>query len=85
MGIVPGSPRRGTRAVADHVDDEYHDTMKAIGQFLQVTGLVVLPVAMLMELSGMLGRKGVSEMVILLVFGAAAFGIGRIVEGYSRP
>ena len=58
--------------------------MKAIGQLLQLTGLVVLPAAMFMEMSGMLGRKGVSEMVILLVFGAAAFGVGRIVEGYGR-
>lgn len=71
-------------AVADNLHDEYHDTMKAIGQFLQFAGLVILPVAMLMELSGMLGRKGVSEMVILLVFGATAFGVGRIVEGYGR-
>jgi hypothetical protein len=58
--------------------------MKAIGQFLQFAGLIILPVAMCMEFTGMLGRKGVSEMVILLVFGAAAFGVGRIVEGYSR-
>jgi hypothetical protein len=58
--------------------------MKAVGRFLQFTGLVVLPVAMYMELSGNLGSKGVSEMVILLVFGAAAFGVGRIVEGYGR-
>jgi len=64
--------------------DEYHDRMKAIGQFLQFSGLVILPVAMAMELSGMLGRKGVSEMVILLVFGATAFVVGRIVEGYGR-
>ena len=71
-------------AVADKLHDEYHDTMRAIGQFLQFLGLVVLPVAMFMELSGMLGRKGVSEMVILLVFGATAFGVGRIVEGYGR-
>jgi hypothetical protein len=71
-------------AVADQLHDEYHDTMKAIGQLLQLTGLIVLPVAMFMELTGNLGRKGVSEMVIMLVFGAAAFGVGRIVEGYSR-
>ncbi len=71
-------------AVADQLNDEYHDIMKSIGQFLQLTGLVILPVAMYMEVTGNLGRKGVSEMVILLVFGAAAFGVGRIVEGYGR-
>ena len=58
--------------------------MKAIGKLLQLIGLVVLPAAMFLELSGNLGRKGVSQMVILLVFGAAAFGLGRIVEGYGR-
>lgn len=71
-------------AVAGGLHDEYHDTMKAIGQFLQFAGLVILPVAMFMELSGMLGRRGVSEMVILLVFGASAFCLGRIVEGFGR-
>jgi len=71
-------------AVDDQLHDEYHGIMKAIGQFLQFAGLLILPAAMCLELSGMLGRKGVSEMVILLIFGVAAFGVGRIVEGYSR-
>jgi hypothetical protein len=57
--------------------------MRQIGKFLQVLGLVILPAAMLLELSGMLGRKGVSEMVIMLIFGAAAFGVGRLIEGYA--
>ncbi len=83
MGVGPRS--QTVMPVADKPHDEYHDTMKAIGQFLQFLGLVILPVAMVMELSGMLGRKGVSEMVILLVFGVAAFGLGRLMEGYGRP
>jgi len=58
--------------------------MRQVGKFLQVLGLVILPTAMLLELSGMLGRRGVSEMVIMLVFGAAAFAVGRIIEGYAR-
>ncbi|MDP6467417.1 MAG: hypothetical protein QF918_06745 [Pirellulaceae bacterium] len=58
--------------------------MKAIGQFLQLTGLVVLPIAMFTELSGILGQKGLRVMVTMLVFGIAAFCVGRIVEGYGR-
>ncbi|MAD80825.1 MAG: hypothetical protein QGF59_03305 [Pirellulaceae bacterium] len=71
-------------AVADKLHDEYHDSMKAIGQFLQLTGLVVLPIAMFTELSGILGQKGLRVMVTMLVFGIAAFCVGRIVEGYGR-
>ena len=47
-------------------------------------GLVVLPLAMVLELSKLLGRDfGVSDMVIMLVAGAAAFLMGRIIEGYG--
>jgi hypothetical protein len=58
--------------------------MKTLGKYLQILGLVILPAAMLMELTGVLGRKGVSEMVIMLVFGAASFCVGRVIEGYAR-
>lgn len=59
--------------------------MRAIGRFMQFAGLVVLPLAMLLELTGGLERSfGVSEMVIMLVFGVAIFGVGRLVEGYAR-
>jgi hypothetical protein len=58
--------------------------MKAIGRSLQFGGLVVLPVSMLLELSGMLGRFYVSHMVIMMVFGIAAFLLGRLLEGYAR-
>ena len=48
-------------------------------------GLAVLPIAMFLELSSGLGRAfQVSEMVIMLVFGVAAFLLGRIIEGYAR-
>ena len=58
--------------------------MKALGRFLQVLGLVLLPLSMAMELSGGLGRSfGVSDMVVMLVFGATAFGVGRLLEGYG--
>jgi len=58
--------------------------LKSLGRLLQIGGLVLLPVAMLMELSGQLGRQGVAELLIMLVAGAAAFGLGRLLEGYAR-
>ena len=58
--------------------------LKSLGRLLQIGGLVLLPVAMLMELTGQLGRQGVAELLIMLVAGAAAFGLGRLLEGYAR-
>ena len=58
--------------------------MKSFGRFLQFSGLVLLPAAILMELSNLLGRNGVAEMLIMLVAGAAAFWLGRLIEGYAR-
>jgi hypothetical protein len=59
--------------------------MRTIGRGLQLFGLVILPLAMVLELSKFLGRDfGVSDMVIMLVAGAAAFLMGRIIEGYGR-
>ena len=58
--------------------------MKTLGHLMQVVGLVALPLSMVLEITGMLGRSfGVSQMVIMLVFGFAAFSLGRIVEGYA--
>jgi hypothetical protein len=57
----------------------------SLGKLLQVAALVILPLGMYLELSGALGRSGgLSQMLIMLVAGAALFGIGRIVEGYAR-
>tara|TARA_Y100000758_G_C15862681_1_gene353554 strand:+ start:120 stop:296 length:177 start_codon:yes stop_codon:yes gene_type:complete len=58
--------------------------MKSLGKLLQVGGLVVLPVAMLMELTGMLGDRALTQMLIMLVVGAVAFILGRLIEGYAR-
>jgi len=59
--------------------------MKTIGRWLQITGLVVLPLALILELAGQLGRSaGISQMVWMLVFGVSAFYLGRILEGYAR-
>ncbi|MCA9176445.1 MAG: hypothetical protein KDB14_18285 [Planctomycetales bacterium] len=58
--------------------------MREIGRFLQLVGLVVLPLSMLLELNGSLGRSfGLSEMVLMLLFGVGAFYCGRLLEGYS--
>lgn len=59
--------------------------MKVFGRSLQIFGLVLLPLAVVMEMTGSLDREtGVSDVVIMLVGGAAAFYIGRILEGYAR-
>ena len=58
--------------------------MKSLGKLLQVGGLVVLPVAMLMELTGMLGDRALTQMLLMLVVGAVAFILGRLIEGYGR-
>lgn len=58
--------------------------MRFLGKALQLVGLILLPVAMLLELSGALGRdSGLADMLLMLVFGAAAFTLGRFVEGYA--
>ena len=58
--------------------------MRLIGRLLQYVGLIALPVAILLELSKLLGRSfGLSEMLIMLVFGFAAFQVGRYLEGFA--
>lgn len=59
--------------------------MRILGRTLQLFGLAILPLSMVLELSKLLGRDfGVSDMVIMLVAGTAAFLMGRIIEGYAR-
>ena len=58
--------------------------MGTVGRTLQILGLVMLPLAMVLELSGHLGRRGVSEMLLMMVFGCAAFYLGRCLEGLAR-
>ncbi|MFO0817453.1 MAG: hypothetical protein U1A77_05900 [Pirellulales bacterium] len=58
--------------------------MRFIGRALQWTGLIVLPLAMVMELTGGLGRRvGVSDMVLMLGYGVIAFSLGRVLEGLA--
>ena len=62
--------------------------MRSLGKLLQVAGLVILPFAMLMQLTrGIRAPTGgftVSAMLLLMLFGVALFGIGRILEGHAR-
>ena len=59
--------------------------MQRFGRVLQLIGLAVLPLSMMLELTGILGRAfNLSHMVIMLVFGIAAFLLGRLIEGYAR-
>jgi hypothetical protein len=59
--------------------------MRSMGRGLQYLGLALLPLSMIMEITDGLGRSfGVSQMLVMLVFGAAVFYLGRLVEGYSR-
>jgi len=51
---------------------------------MQIAGLTVLPVAVLLEMMGRLGRRGLSDMLLLMVFGAISFYLGRYLEGYAR-
>ena len=62
--------------------------MRSFGKLLQVAGLVILPFSMLMQLTGGIraptGGFTVSAMLLLMLFGVALFGVGRILEGYAR-
>jgi hypothetical protein len=55
-----------------------------LGRTLQILGLVILPVGIVLELTGKLGRRGVAELLLIMVFGFAAFHLGRYLEGLAR-
>ena len=55
-----------------------------IGRGLQFLGLAILPIGMVLELMGKLGRRGLAELLLIMVFGFAAFHLGRYIEGYAR-
>jgi hypothetical protein len=62
--------------------------MQTFGKLLQVAGLVILPVAMAMQVTGGIraptGSVTVSAMLLMMVFGVALFLIGRLLEGQGR-
>lgn len=62
--------------------------MQTVGKLLQVAGLVILPAAMVMQLTSGIraptGNVTVSAMLLLMVLGVVLFLLGRIMEGYGR-
>ena len=56
--------------------------VRHLGRALQYLGLAVLPLGVVLELSGAWGRSfGVADLLKSLAFGVAAFLIGRLIEG----
>lgn len=64
----------------------YDAMMKSLGKGLQVVGMVLLPLACMLEISGgSIGRSsGLATMLLMMVVGVIAFVLGRFVEGYAR-
>lgn len=63
----------------------YDAGMKSLGKGLQIVGLVLLPLACMMEMQfGSLGRSSVATMLLMMIGGLIAFVLGRFVEGYAR-
>ena len=63
--------------------------MRTFGKLLQVMGLVILPVAMMMQvISGSRAATGagfsVSTMLVMMVLGVVIFSAGRLLEGYAK-
>lgn len=61
--------------------------IRTLGKLMQVAGLVILPAAMVMQLTdgsrAPVGGFTVSTMLLLMIGGVAIFSLGRIVEGYG--
>ncbi len=62
--------------------------MRPFARLLQIVGLVLPPLALIMQL--LKGPNGlplinVGQMLTMLVAGVSAFWLGRILEGYSQP
>ena len=62
-----------------------HPYARGFGRLLQIFGLISLLLAMILELSGALGRESaVADLLLAMVFGFSLFYLGRIVEAYAR-
>lgn len=57
--------------------------MESLGRFMQFLALALLPVAMLAQLLAPSVVRP-STLLIALLFGAAVFYLGRLLEGYGR-
>jgi hypothetical protein len=56
--------------------------MKAIGRLAQLAGLSLPALAVLLELNGSITS---GPMLVMLVFAACCFWLGRILEAYAGP
>ncbi|HAA70893.1 MAG: hypothetical protein CMJ70_08575 [Planctomycetaceae bacterium] len=62
-----------------------HKALRFIGQAMQVTGLLVLPLAVAMQLTNSLQRAlQVSQMVFMAIFGVCMFVIGVILRNIGQ-
>lgn len=59
--------------------------MRSFGRALQMFAMILLPLGMVLEFTGNLNsrRFGVADLLIVMCFGIACFGIGRIIESYG--
>jgi len=58
--------------------------MQLLGRLFQYAGLIVLPLAIILELGKVLGRSfGLSQMLVMMVFGVCIFYCGRYLEGFA--
>jgi hypothetical protein len=63
--------------------------MQTLGKLMQVAGLVLLPLSMMMQLTGGVRAEtgagfSVSAMLLMMVVGVLLFTGGRLIEGYGR-
>ena len=62
--------------------------LRSLGKSLQLAALVILPVAMVIQLTREMRATtevtNLSVMLVFLVFGVVLFGLGRMIEGYAR-
>ena len=54
--------------------------MNTVGRLMQVVALGLLPLAMLMELTGGLGHRGLSQMLKMMIFGIILFYTGNYLQ-----
>jgi len=58
--------------------------MRALGRAFQQLALLILPIAVVLEISGVLGRSfNVADLLKALIFSVLLFIIGRMIEGYA--
>ncbi len=58
--------------------------IRSLGRGLQIFALTILPIAVILELTGGLSRSfGLADMVKMLLLGVVAFVLGRLLEGYA--